>query len=301
MFIKDEDQIPYKFYKRLEEPGDISKLKDLSSYATISPFVSHTETNVILAKLKKNIELIRSEYFDNYKKRCTDLNFWLDKELRNYDLLPKKDSISSSITSIFNDIQWGKTYNDRICTRTERKYYPEKSSLMKNLGDFCENRENLRCNILKNVNECLEYNNYIDKKKNHFLSEKKNLCEIDGCRINDTCTLSNVDITFPKINCHALYNMEKLEHRENVITKYSSLEIGFFVFVSFLGMYVLYIFLHKFTPFESWIRTLLSKRKTVRNFMQKRDTHDPFPYSSDSEPMQSKNRIYYIDYDHSLN
>ncbi|SCP05939.1 PIR protein, partial [Plasmodium ovale] len=299
--IKDEDQIPYKFYKRLEEPGDISKLKDLNSYSTISLFTTYRETEVILAKLKNNIELIRSEYFDNYKKRCTDLNFWLDKELRAYNLRPQKDGISSSITSIFNDIQWGKIHNDRICTRTESQYSPEKSSLMKDLGDFCENRENLRCNILKNVNECLEYNNYIDKKKNHFLSEKKNLCENDGCRINDTCTLSNVDITFPKINCNALYNMEKLEHHENVTSKYSSLEIGFFVFVSFLGLYVLCIFLYKFTPFESWIRTLLSKRNTIRNFMKKRHIHDPFPYSSDSEHMHSKNRIYYIDYDHSLN
>ncbi|SBT56987.1 PIR Superfamily Protein [Plasmodium ovale wallikeri] len=293
--IREKDQTPHKFDNELNNTADESSLQNLSVYGVIQALDPGPAAISLLAKSLQNIELIRTKYSDSAPKRCRDVNYWFDKEIENRESEKEYRNISSCAITLFNDIQWKKVNNDIICKRVKSTYSTKLNDLRKKLDDFCEIRDNLRCTMLKGFDDCLQYTNYIEKKKKEF-SLETNLCKENNCKIDKKCTLDNIDVTFPNINCHALYNMQKKVHNELVATKYSSLEIGFFLILSFFAIFLILLFISKMTPLGSLIRNYLIRINIIKKKMNEEEYDELLQYSFDSQPSDSVRREYYIDY-----
>ncbi|KMZ78360.1 hypothetical protein PVIIG_01138 [Plasmodium vivax India VII] len=246
--IEAEEQIPYKFYSRLNDYEDASKLEKLNSKSAILPFVSNEECKKNLAQLARNIRLIISEYPENYVKRCRDINNWLNGKIETCKSTYKEDIYSGAI-AVFNDVKWNTGNRGMVCKIEKDPYGTEHVELKKALDDYCEIRNNIRCNIFKNNDECLKYNIYIKKKKQYFSDEMSKICATPECNlknyeIGDNCTFKNMDDTFREINCEGLYK-EELKKTDVIIKGRSPLEIGFFIIVSFMLFYLFILFLEK--------------------------------------------------------
>ncbi|SBT83067.1 PIR protein [Plasmodium ovale] len=301
--ITEENLAPQKFYSLLNLDEDESILKTLKSHIAITAFLDDVKTKKILSKIVRNIRLIDSHYSDSREKRCKVLNYWVDDQINEYEKNPGQESIRSLkqyIDSVFNDIFLKEPKYENVCTRQENVYGSTQKELKKELDEFCENRESLKCNIWKGDNECSEYNNYIREKKQSF-TEKKTICQRNDCHINDNCTLINLDLTFREINCSGLYDKEKLETMEYTKSKYTSLEIGFFIIVSLLLFFCVYLFLSKFTNIGSMIRNQLRKKNIISKNMETEDYEESLGFSSNSVPINSNDRSYYIEYNSLLN
>ncbi|SBT75393.1 PIR protein [Plasmodium ovale] len=293
--IMEENQIPKMFYRELNNKADISTLEKLPIYTVIKMLEPGPAAKVILAKSHRNIELIRTKYSDSATKRCRDINYWFDKETETRESQHEYKNVSDCAFALFNSIKWNKQNNDIICKRQKSIHTTDERELRKILDDFCEIRNNLRCTMLEGFNECLMYNNYIQKKKVDFFG-KKNVCKDNSCKIDEKCTLADMDITFPSINCHELHNVQKLDQKEPLTTKYSSLEIGFFLIVSFLTFFLISLFLYKMTPFGSLLRNYLSRKNIIKEKMNEKEYDELFQYSFHSEPPYSGCREYDLDY-----
>ncbi|KMZ89677.1 hypothetical protein PVMG_06231 [Plasmodium vivax Mauritania I] len=249
--IDEKKQIPNIFSSRLDEPEDASTLKKLITTGAASTllFVTKEESEKLLAQLARNIKLIISEYPENHVKRCRDINYWFHEKIKTCNT--KCDAhLSSDSTTVFNDIKWKKENGERVCERKENPYSSENAKLMKDLDDYCEIRDNNGCNALKNKNECLNFNEYIRERKEYFSSQKRVTCKTSDCNKNDytidaSCTLNDMDLTFPEINCEALYKKEELLKPVPASKERSPLEIGFFIIVSFILFYLFILFLEK--------------------------------------------------------
>ncbi|KMZ95995.1 hypothetical protein PVNG_02844 [Plasmodium vivax North Korean] len=182
LFIDEDEQIPHKFYKRLDNREGTKDFQNLKSYTSINLWTTHEENKEILAKLERNIELIISEYSGNPKKRCRDINYWLDQKIIEENKDHRKE-LNTSCISVFNEIKWNKGKRDRICGREENPYSSEHAKLKKDLDDYCEIRDNIRCIVLKDKNECLKYNGYIRKKKQDFTRALQGICGNNDCRM----------------------------------------------------------------------------------------------------------------------
>ncbi|CAG9485801.1 unnamed protein product [Plasmodium vivax] len=262
--IEAEEQIPYKFYSRLNDYEDASKLEKLNSKSAILPFVTDNEGRIILAQLARNIELIVSKYPENYVKRCRDINYWLNDKIKKYEEKTGQN-ISSEALTVFNDIKWKKGGKDvNVCQQNPEPYGTKHVDLMKNLDDYFEIRDNNGCNALKNKNECLKYNEYIRERKEYFSSEINHKCSTPVCnrnnyKINDYCSLNNIDDTFPEINCEVLYKKE-------------------------------------FTPVGSIIHRYKRRKYDFKKIIEKVDDDRYSSYHSDTIPADSENKRYYIEY-----
>ncbi|SBT55914.1 PIR Superfamily Protein [Plasmodium ovale wallikeri] len=294
--IKEEEQIPSKFYKELEEGSITSTLDALSTTKSIiNVYCNHSSVRTLLAKCLRNIELIRKKYSNSVTKRCRDINYWTDENIEKNSSNEEFKEVDICLTTLFNEIKWNKGDRNGICKRETSTYSSEIKKLRKDLDDFCEIRNNLRCTILEEFKECVKYNSYIEKKKNEFLV-KKHLCKDNSCVIDDKCSLSNVDVTFPSINCYELHNVKKENQKEPIATNYSSLEIGFFLILSFLAIFLIYLFLSKMTPLGSLIRNYLIRRNIIKKKMNEEEYDELLQYSFDSQPSDSVRREYYVDY-----
>ncbi|SBS82116.1 PIR Superfamily Protein [Plasmodium ovale curtisi] len=292
--INVNEHVPNIFYNLLKSNENLYDLQNLKSNAVINGWNPNNEGKDVLRKLAKNIELIRSKYSKNYEKRCRDLNFWLDDEIKTYQKKPNHEKISSLITTVFNDFAWDGT-NKKVCNREENVYLSNAKSLMKELDDFCEIRDNIRCSIWDKYSDCLKYNYYV-KTQARIFSERKELCGNESCQINDNCTLSNMDATFREINCNELYGVPKLDQMKLKGTKYTTIEIGFFIVITFLLVFLIFHFLRKFTPLRYWINTYLQKINIIRKNI-KNDTYDDMiEYPMEHEQISSGDRNYSIEY-----
>ncbi|SBT58569.1 PIR Superfamily Protein [Plasmodium ovale wallikeri] len=296
--ITEENLAPQKFYSHLNLDQDESILKTLKSQAPITIFLDDVKVKKLLSKIVRNIRLIDSHYSDSREKRCKVLNYWVDGQINEYEKNPGKESMTSLkqyIDSVFNDIFLKESKRKNVCTRQENVYGTTQKELKKELDEFCENRESLKCNIWKGDDECAEYNNYIRQKKQIF-TEKKTSCQSNDCHINDNCTLINLDLTFREINCSGLYDQKELQKMEYTTSKYTSLEIGFFIIVSLLLFFCIYLFLSKFTNIGSMIRNRLRKKNIINKNMETEDYEESLGFSSNSMPINSNDRSYYIEY-----
>ncbi|SCA60149.1 VIR protein [Plasmodium vivax] len=301
MPIDEDEQTPRKFYSRLEEHEEASNfIKYVSSEAILSA-VDHKETKNILAQLARNIKLIASEYPENYVKRCRDINYWMDEKITTPQNSILASDLKSSCYFVFNDIKWPTVPGKRVCERKEKPYSSGDAKLMKELDDYCEIRDNNGCNVLKNKNECLEFNNYIRGKKEHFSKEMNRICNPSGCnmedyKIDNNCTLNNMDLTFPEINCDVLYQKAQIQEPIPTIKERSPLEIGFFIIVSFILFYLFILFLEKFTPVGSIIHRFRRRKYDLKRNIERVDDDRYSLYHSDRMPTDSENKRYYIEY-----
>ncbi|CAI7722621.1 PIR protein [Plasmodium vivax] len=299
--IKDEEQIPYKFYSRLDDPASISILDNLGLSQAYLSFVKHRESKEILAQLARNIKLIISDYYENPEKRCRDINYWMNEKIRTCEAKIVGE-ISSESTGVFNYVKWNKIGKDPIvCKRKQDPYKTNNVEIMKKLDDYCEIRDNIRWDIFKNYDECLRYNRYIKQKKKVFTSVVQGICRDNECtlkdyKIGDNCTLERMDDTFREINCNALYEKAQIQEALPVIKERSPLEIGFFIIVSFILFYLFILFLEKFTPVGSIISRFRRRKYYLKRNFDSVDDDRYSLYHSEGMPADSENKRYYIEY-----
>ncbi|VUZ99354.1 PIR protein, partial [Plasmodium vivax] len=251
MPINQSEQISHKFYSRLDKDENISILKTLRSAGSINSLVSNNEIIHTLAKLARNINLIISEYPENHEKRCREVNHWLNEKIKTLESNKRGSDLNTFGTSVINDVNHnykGKT--TIVCIRENQPYKTDHAEIMKELDDYCEIRDNNGRNVLKNINECLNYNNYIKSKKEYFTSQINEKCNTHNCKrsdykIDDYCTLDKMDDTFREINCDVLYKKAQIHETVPTIKERSPLEIGFFIIVSFILFYLFILFLEK--------------------------------------------------------
>ncbi|SCA83413.1 Plasmodium vivax Vir protein, putative [Plasmodium vivax] len=261
--INENEQISSKFYKRLDNPADISFLNNLPSSVAILELVSRQEGRAILAQLVRNIELIDSKYPENYDKRCRDINYWLNEKIETCKSKYKED-ISNGVTGVFNDVKLKKKSGEKFCGRNKKPYSSENTKLMKDLDDYCEIRNNFRCYKFENYEQILRYNAYIKLKREQFRSKMNDICPKDDCQwkeytIDAKCTLNDLDITFRAINCDDLYKEE-------------------------------------FTPVGSILHRFRRRKYDLKRNFDRLD-HDIYSlYDSDRMPSDSENKRYYIEY-----
>ncbi|CAG9475307.1 unnamed protein product [Plasmodium vivax] len=299
--IKDEEQIPYKFKKLLDEHEEISNLQSLFRSTSTLAFVPDGECKKSVAQLARNIRLINSEYSGNPDKRCRDINYWFSGKIKTCQSISGRD-ISSDSTTVFNDIKWIKGGNNvAVCPKELEPYKTEHVEIMKELDDFCEIRNNIRCDIFKNNDECLKYNRYIKQKKEDFTRKMKekcgqNICRWDDYRFGDYCTLNDMDLTFREINCAGLYKKEEIQKPVTTKKGRSTLEIGFFIIVSFILFYLFILFLEKFTPVGSIISRFRRRKYDLKRIFEREDDDRYSLYHSEKIPADSENKRYYIEY-----
>ncbi|SBT58319.1 PIR Superfamily Protein [Plasmodium ovale wallikeri] len=298
-YIKEEEQKPSIFYNELDKTTDPSRLNGLNARVVIDLLCSNSPVKTLLAKIHRNIELIRTHYSDSTKKRCRDVNYWTNENIDKISSNPKINDVNICLTTLFNEIKWKREDKNGICKRESSKYPTNINNLRKKLDDFCEIRDNLRCTMLISFNECLKYNNYIQKKRDDFLG-KTNICEGNSCIIDDKCSLNNMDITFPSINCNELHNVKE-DLKESITRNYSSLEIGFFLILSFLAIFLILLFISKMTPLGSLIRNYLIRSNIIKKKMNEEEYDELLQYSFDSQPSDSVRREYYVDYTSLIN
>ncbi|SCA83431.1 VIR protein [Plasmodium vivax] len=300
--IKDEDQISYIFNEKLDAYENISKLNEIKSHITITSFLNDDEGKRILAKLVRNIKLIKSEYSGNHNKRCRDVNHWINGKIKTYKGEKNGEDISDYAGIVFNDIPWNTAKpKETVCKRKPNVYHHKAEAIMKKLDDYCESRDNLRCDIFKNNEECLRYNRYIKRNREYFSSQLHTICNTYGCKINgykidDTCSLDKMDVTFREINCEALYKKEELQKPLSIVKERSSVEIGFFIVVSLILFYFFITFLDKFTPIGNKLRSCGKRKYAIKKNLGRMDEDYYSQYYSDEIPVRSENKPYIIEY-----
>ncbi|SCA59613.1 VIR protein [Plasmodium vivax] len=301
--IEENKQIPKIFYDELDKPEPLSNFRSSNAYRTIIVWGINSDMEEILAKLLRNVRIIKSKYSGNHKKRCRDVNHWFKGKIKSYEPSKKKD-ISDHATAVFNEVKWNTLYNNIVCKNDqEHPYEDDHDEIMKKLDDYCEIRDNIQCSVLINEAECLKYNKYIMKKKEELTSEMQRICRGDNyCKLKDytignNCTFNNVDNTFSKINCEGLYKTEKLKKTYDTIKERSPLEIGFFIIVSFILFYLFILFLEKFTPVGSIIHRFRRRKYNLKRNIERVDDDDRYSlYHSDKMSADSENKRYLIDY-----
>ncbi|CAG9485789.1 unnamed protein product [Plasmodium vivax] len=298
--INEEEQKPHIFDNLLDKHEEASKLDSIKSYSAIQYLIYNNKDKQILAQLARNIKLLASEHPENYVKRCRDINYWLNKKIQKF-----KDEngidISSGATAVFSDIEFITGNNKIVCKREKVPYPTENIDLMKELDNYCEIRNNVRCHTLKNYEELLSYNAYIKLKRQHFRSKMQEIGrETDSIwntyTIDCKCTLSDLDLTFREINCDDLYKKEELQRLALMTKGRTPLEIGFFIFVSFILFYLFILFLEKFTPVGSIISRFRRRKYDFKRNFERVDDDRYSLYHSDRMPTDSENKRYYIEY-----
>ncbi|SBS92962.1 PIR Superfamily Protein [Plasmodium ovale curtisi] len=106
MEIIEDELIPNIFYAQLSNTANKSILDNLISFKPISTLIKYEETNKILAKIARNLYLIRTDYSDNYRKHCRDMDYWIDEEISTYTCKEQHEDIAPFISAIYNDIKW---------------------------------------------------------------------------------------------------------------------------------------------------------------------------------------------------
>ncbi|SCA60162.1 Plasmodium vivax Vir protein, putative [Plasmodium vivax] len=285
--IVEDVQIPNIYYSILDKPHVRSILNNLISFSAVKIWIKYEETWEILAKLARNIELINSDYPDNREKRCRDVNHWINEEMSKYESKETNEKISSYVLAIFNDIKWKKRNIERVCERKEKPYPTDHANLMKELDDYCEIRNNVKCDEFENYEEFLKYNTYIKQKRQYFRSKmeeirsEKTHFKWDKHTIGCKCTLNDLDLTFREINCDGLFKEEELKRLALNTKGRSPLEVGFFII---------------FTPVGSIMSRFKRRKYDLKRNIERVDDDRYSLYYSDRMPEDSENKRYYIEY-----
>ncbi|KMZ91109.1 hypothetical protein PVMG_04881 [Plasmodium vivax Mauritania I] len=248
--INENEEIPKIFYMKLNEPNGEPKYHDLVSYNANRRLMENSEKIEILDKLSRNIKLLNTVYTENLEKRCRDLNHWINEKIKKLEDRESWGDLKTNSLGIFNDIKNKTQEGLWVCGRKDKLYSPQNAELMKELDDYCEIRDKYGCDLSEDNKDCLKCNKYIMNKKQEFTRKMQCICSNDNCSwtgytINTKCSLNNMNITFPEINCKGLDKKEELQESVTVIKKYSPLEIGFFILVFFILFYFFTLFLEK--------------------------------------------------------
>ncbi|SBS90809.1 PIR Superfamily Protein [Plasmodium ovale curtisi] len=146
-------------------------------------------------------------------KRCRDLNYYI-----NYMLyyIPKithdtentadiMDRFQSFVTALF--ISWKHHISPKKfkCARIDKVYTP-KMELIKELDDYCENKNAFKKKLEKyDKTICCKYANHVNERKSAFYRYiSKGNVQINDADFHfyDNCTLKDIGKTFPDIICN---------------------------------------------------------------------------------------------------
>ncbi|SBS95054.1 PIR Superfamily Protein [Plasmodium ovale curtisi] len=147
------------------------------------------------------------------KKRCRDLNFYINYVLHHIPKITKDSENSAQLKAQFQNfikakfMAWEK-FNSMATfkCKLEMKEYTDKMYIIKALDDYCENRNALKNKLhVYNKKACCQYANHINSNKSSFsdliLADKVKKDDKDF-NIEDKCTLEKFGETFPSVVCN---------------------------------------------------------------------------------------------------
>lgn len=172
---------------------------------------------VFVNYVEDTLEELAKDTTNTYEKKCRDFNYFIDdvKDMFiNHDLVkstPEKlqKVWESDIDKNLPGLMEKTTKN--TCVRVAHDYEKKYRDLRKNLEDFCDEKiERLaKLKISNNyMNDCFDYNNWVNKKRNEFITgmtgmdkrkKKMYLRKSDSCDLNNLANLFlNIVCTRPK-------------------------------------------------------------------------------------------------------
>ncbi|SOV78644.1 surface-associated interspersed protein 8.2 (SURFIN 8.2) [Plasmodium reichenowi] len=190
----------FEFDDRIKEASDnrisINRFNDV--------FVNYVE-----GKLNE----LANDTTDTYDKKCRDFNYFIDdvKDMFiNHDLVRSTPEIlrkvwESRIDKNLPGLMQKTTKN--TCVRVPHDYEKKYRDLRKDLEDFCDEKtERLaKLKVSNNyVNDCFDYNNWVNNKRNAFIT---GMTDTDirkrkmYLRKSDSCDLNNLSSLFLNIIC----------------------------------------------------------------------------------------------------
>ncbi|SBT59331.1 PIR Superfamily Protein [Plasmodium ovale wallikeri] len=259
----------------------------------------------------RNIEYIYGLIYLNSslkEKRCNTLIYWIYDKVANFYSNPQ---IKRGNVNIINEILkvWKEINTNKVTDRTYICELPAEENTKdlnemkrkKIMSDYCEDYSELRRLLTKrHSSEC---NIYYDYFKNSFLEfrdiakENKEEClRISNC--SGFCDKYDLEDIFKRSKCEVIEISDgkndyiKQEDCNESISKavsekicetkevpnpeftFSDKRAIILTLFSSWGMFLTLLFLYKMTPFRSWIRNKLEKKKIIR---------DSFNDQSDSE------------------
>lgn len=163
--------------------------------------------------VEDTLEELANNTTNTYEKKCRDFNYFIDdvKDMFiNHDLVKSTPEIlkkvwESDIDKNLPRLMEKTTKN--TCVRVAHDYEKKYRDLRKNLEDFCDEKmERLEKLKISNnyMNDCFDYNNWVNKKRNEFITgmtgmdkRKKKMY----LRKSDSCDLNNLANLFLNIMC----------------------------------------------------------------------------------------------------
>lgn len=168
---------------------------------------------VFVNYVEDTLEELANNTTNTYEKKCRDFNYFMDdvKDMFiNHDLVKSTPQIlkkvwESNIDKNLPGLMEKTTKN--TCVRVAHDYEKKYRDLRRDLEDFCDEKmERLEKLKISNnyMNDCFDYNNWVNKKRNEFITgmtgmdrRKKQMY----LRKSDSCDLNNLANLFLNIIC----------------------------------------------------------------------------------------------------
>lgn len=168
---------------------------------------------VFVNYVEDTLEELANNTKNTYEKKCRDFNYFMDdvKDMFiNHDLVKSTPQIlkkvwESNIDKNLPGLMEKTTKN--TCVRVAHDYEKKYRDLRRDLEDFCDEKmERLEKLKISNnyMNDCFDYNNWVNKKRNEFITgmtgmdrRKKQMY----LRKSDSCDLNNLANLFLNIIC----------------------------------------------------------------------------------------------------
>ncbi|SBS99076.1 PIR Superfamily Protein [Plasmodium ovale curtisi] len=267
------------------------------------------------------------------QKRCEDFIYWMANNVNKLNVKKGKNEINDIINELINIWRYINGILERkgidktdLCDITNIELPLNLIDLKqkKMMSDYCENFDKLYTKLTNNKNKCnIFYNYFMDSKEAYDLVLEK--CHKSGTS-NSSCPYfcrskrHDPKIILDKLNCTEIpapkkqeilitqdqCNAEKdsltsrLEQAmvaaSNPAFNYSDPRSVFLILFTFWGTFLTFYFLYKVTPFGSFIRNNLLKKKLVKeNFDELVDDESVYDYS-ESVNRNMQNVGYKISY-----
>ncbi|SBS90787.1 PIR Superfamily Protein [Plasmodium ovale curtisi] len=272
----------------------INKCSECIPKSSIIPYARNTIRNYFRYKEHMNSS--------SHSKYCRYLKYWLYRERYKFSVNNhmKSDSWDKCLPCVWKKLKDSHSNSGNICNWNNEKYPKAIINMRAYLDEFCSIKEylNTKYTLVSDVDRCLYYN----KKRNHYIKYiLKYMASISGITefipsyftIDENCSFSNFDKTFPEITCQSdctTCNREPLVAKaealcsstesepeprtdvpdeiedEHAISNCSSTGIFLSSTITLLITVLVFFILYRFSPFGSWLYNRLRKQnKSLKN------------------------------------
>ncbi|SBS93396.1 PIR protein [Plasmodium ovale] len=251
------------------------------------------------------------------EKRYEDLIYWMHNNVNNMDDVTDKNEVNNVIKELIE--VWGFVNgilkssgkdSSHLCdtTKIELPLNFENMKQQKSMSDYCQNFNTLYTKITNNKPNCNIYHDYFEKTMKVYedVFEKCHKTNADRSKCPSICKINTHDpnLIINKLRCD---NIRSQKIQETLISEeqcntdkgllqskleqalvaagnpefnYSDPRSVILILFTFWGIFLTFIFLYKITPFSSWIRNNLQKKKIVRyNVNEEIDDESIYDYS----------------------